>query len=271
MAMRCIGFVTSRVSLVWRLIDEVIRHGAAETSGLLDQEVLFLVDGAGRFQAGALMARRALRGQDAKIGTVLYDWQTPIIGEVLSDLMWYRRNRLKGSQLARKLLTFRRRHPHVRIHLLAFSGGAGIATFALGRLRREGIVETLVLACPALSPNYNLGPALQSVRRCYVLTSHKDRFILGFCTTLFGTTDRKHTASGGRVGFQKPRALAEADERAYEKYREVRWTPELVELEHYGGHPGWASEPLLKLHLIPLLRGQPLLVAEPITIQQGNS
>lgn len=254
----------ARIKVVRNFLVDRLRYGVPECLGPMDREVLFLVDGVGRFQAGALMARRALRELGADMGTVLYDWQTFIFGEVLSDLMWYRRNRLMGVKLARKLLTFRRRHPDTRIHILSFSGGAGIAIFALEALRDRSLIDTLILACPAMSSTYNLAPALRTVQRAYALTSHRDSVILGWGTRILGTTDRRHEPGAGLVGFRIPPGLSQPDSDTYRRLQEIRWTPDLKKLGHPGGHTGWAGAKLLRLHLLPFLRGEPALPAHEV-------
>lgn len=253
------GFLAIRADVVIKYIVDRARYGVPEVIGPIDREVLFLVDGVGRFQAGALMARRALRENGSDLGTVLYDWQTFLFGEVFTDLMWYRRNRLMGTKLARKLRTFRRQNPTTRVHMLAFSGGAGIAVFALEALRERRLIDTLILACPAISSTYNLASALNATLRCYTLTSSRDNVILGAGTRIFGTTDRRFEAAAGLVGFRIPDGLTERDMGAYERMREIRWTPELRKIGHPGGHTGWASATLLRQHLVPMLQGDPLL------------
>lgn len=255
----------SRVNVVANFLVDRVRYGVPEYLGPMDREVLFLIDGVGRFQAGVLMARRALRELGSDMGTVIYDWQTFLVGEVLSDLMWYRRNRLMGVKLARKLLTFHREHPQTRIHILAYSGGVGVVIFALEALKGRQLVDTLVIACPAMSSTYNLAPALRCVNRCYALTSHRDSAILGWGTTIFGTTDRKHESAGGRVGFRIPPNASDEDVETYARMKEIRWTPALRKLGHPGGHTGWASAKLLRLHLVPLLNGQPDLPTFDVT------
>ena len=259
------GPLLSRADVIAKFTLDLLRYGLPEVQGSVDREVLFLVDGVGRFQAGALMARRALRDLGSDIGTILYDGQTPVYGEVLSDLMWYRRNRLMGAKFGRKLLTFRRQHPDTRIHVLAFSGGAGIAIFGLEALRGRALIDTLILACPAVSQAYNLAPALRAVQRCYALTSHRDSVILGLGTRIFGTTDRKFESAAGRVGFCIPLDASKGDAEVYARMRQVRWTSDLKKLGHPGGHTGWASPKLLRRHLLPLLQGDPHLSTHEVT------
>lgn len=252
-------FLLTRADIVAKFFVDCARYGLPDEIGPMHREVLFLIDGVGRFQLGVVMARRALREAGGDIGSVMFDWQTFIVGEVFSDLVWYRRNRLMGSKLARKLLAFRRDHHDTRIHMLAISGGAGISIFALEALRGRRLIETLVLACPAMSSTYNLAPALAATKRCYALTSHRDKVILGVGTRIFGTTDRRFEAAGGMVGFRIPTDLTPEETQAYRRMHEIRWTPELEPLGHPGGHAGWINPTLLRRHLVPMLHGNPLL------------
>lgn len=253
-----------RFKLITYYLAERLRYGLPETAGPVDREALFILDGVGRFQAAPLMIRRAIRENGEQIGTIVYDWQTWLFGEIWTDLMWLRRNRVMGGKLAHKLLAFRRSHPGVTIHLLALSGGAGIAVFACELLRGRRLVETLILACPALSPGYNLGPALRAVRRCYALVSSRDTLILGLGTRIFGTTDRKFSRGAGLVGFHLPEGISDEDREAYERIRQIRWSAALKRDAHDGGHAGWASVPFLRRHLAGLLRGMPRLDTEKI-------
>ncbi len=263
-ALEPMGFLLDRIRLVRTLAAERAHGGLSGAVGPVHKEVVFLVDGVGGFQAGAVMVRRAIRLEEIEMGSILFDWQTPIYGEVLFDLIWLRRNRVMGARLAQRLLAFRREHPGTPIHVVAFSGGAGIAAFGLEGLRGRRIVETAVWACPALSPKYDFADALRAVKRGYLLVSHRDRVVLGLGTRVFGTTDRRFQASGGMVGFRRPAGLAGEGADAYETLREIRWTPTLRTLGHSGGHHGWTSVPLLREHLLPLLRGNPLLPTHPI-------
>jgi hypothetical protein len=252
-----------RFSLVRAYLDELVRHGLPESEGPLDGDVLFLLDGVGGLQAGVLTARRALRLEGHSCGTVLHKWQYGLPGEIWTDLMWLRRNLVQGAKLARRLLAFRRAHPNVRIHILAFSGGAGVAVFACERLRGRPLVETLIMAGPALAPDYNLAPALRAVKHAFALVSKRDTWILGAGTRLFGTIDRHRGVAAGQVGFRVPTALPQEDRAAYERLREIHWTPELIGLGHSGGHTSWAGVAFLRRHLWALLQARPELQNQP--------
>ena len=253
------GFILNRAYAILDYSAELMRYGVREVVGDMDHEVVFALDGIGGTQIAPLMMRRALRQTNAPIGSILFDWHCKPRCEPFRDLMWLRRNRVMGAKLARRLLAFRRAHPATRIHLSAFSGGAGIAVFACEHLTDKGVVDTLLLGCPALSPSYNLAPALRAVRRCYSLNSHRDRFLLGIGTTIFGTTDRRFGSAAGRLGFSVPPGAGPADLRMYERLGQIQWISSLRADKHYGGHTGWVSTAFLRRHLVPILHGEPLL------------
>lgn len=251
--------LTERAAFIATYFAERFRQGLPEVVGATDREVVFIVDGVGGFQAAPLMVRRALREEGYDLGTIFFDWQFGLWGEIWTDLMWLRRNRLMGAKLARKIATFCREHPKTRVHLFAVSAGTGVAVFALETLPRRELIDTVVLACPALSPTYNLAAALRPVRRCYALISARDRVVLGLGTRLFGTVDRSFARAAGLVGFQRPEGLSAADADAYEKMGAIHWSPQLRAVGHYGGHTGWVNIAFLRHHLLPMLRGDPLL------------
>lgn len=253
------GFLIDRFSVVGTYLVELLRRGLPETVGPTDREVIFILDGVGGFQFVPLLARRALRGQGEVPGTTVFRWQFGIPGEIWTDLCWRKRNQRMAGALAGRLIAFRKAHPQAAVHILAFSGGAGIAVWACERLCGQAKVGTLALVCPALSPEYNLGPALRSVDRCYALVSARDRWLLGAGTRLFGTTDRYFGPAAGQVGFRRPPSLAADDAAAYERLHEIRWSPALLDDGHSGGHTGWARVKFLRKHLLPIICGEPLL------------
>ena len=254
------GFLGNRTSAVAQYVSEVARYGLPEFTGPLDREVIFVLCGVGRSHFTGAVLRRALRREGTTdVGTVLYDWQFGLPGEIWTDLMWLRRNRVMGARLARRIIAFHRAHPGARIHVLAHSGGAGVAVFALESLHGRPLVETLVLSAPALRPTYNLAPALRTVRRAYGLVSPRDRFLLGIGTRIFGTTDRAFTAAAGYRGFRIPPNLTSEEDMLYSRFREIRWSPSFKQDGHHGGHTGWCDTTWLAKHVLPILRGETTL------------
>ena len=78
-------------------------------------------------------------------------------------------------------------------------------------------------------------------------------------TRLFGTIDRFHCAAAGQVGFRIPAGLSAEDLQAYDRFREIPWSPALGRLGHHGGHTSWASVAFLRRHLPSMLEGGPAL------------
>lgn len=270
------GFLGNRIRVVGTYLHELWHHGmappvplpaepTASDSLANEGDVIFVLDGVGGFQFAPLLVRRALREVGEPIPTAMYRWQGGMVGEIWTDLMWHSRNRVMGARLARRIRRFRRDHPDRKIHLLAYSGGAGVAVFACEHLK-ERTIETMILACPAIAPTYNMAPALRRVARAYALTSHRDRVLLGIGTTIFGTTDRVHSPAAGMVGFQIPDGITAEDQAEYEKLQQISWEPSLKAVKHHGGHTGWLMPDVLRRHLVHLLRGEPKLptrVIEP--------
>jgi len=256
--------MADRVSLLYRRIAERIRYGRVPDDTAFGKPVIVVVDGVGRFQFAPYAIRRALREIGLEIEVLQYEWQYGLTGEIWTDLMWLRRNRVMGARLARYLLGLRRQHPDRPIHVFALSGGCAIAVFACESLRGREIMASLVLAAPAMSTRYNLGPALRTVKHCYVLVSRRDRVVLGAGTRIFGTSDRVFAPSAGMLGFERPAGLPEEQMRGYDRCRQIRWHPSLVCDGHSGGHAGWIASGILRRHLPGLLAGTTALPTESI-------
>lgn len=127
------------------------------------------------------------------------DWTTPWAGKNLTDTALHEK---EATRLVQRLRGFKATSPEARVVLTGHSGGASIIIraaelFDVG----ENIVEQVWLLAPALSPDYDFGPALERVPRIVAFSSPHDGIILGAGTSLFGTSDRYFGSAGGRVGF----------------------------------------------------------------------
>lgn len=161
-----------------------------------------------------------------------------------------------ASRLAEEIRRHRTDRPGSPIFIVARSAGAGIAVMALEKLDADA-VERVILLAPALSPAYDLSRALRAVRReMVVFWSPADVIILGAGTRLFGTIDRVRTIGAGLVGFRVPPSDRPGDDRTrqYQKLRQVRWSPAMIALGHYGGHFGADLPGFLRKYVVPLLR-----------------
>jgi pimeloyl-ACP methyl ester carboxylesterase len=213
-----------------------------------------VIDGVGGFKITPTIFRMTLRHVGVPAATYFFNWHHGPPGEMLADLCCRRANQRQALKLARLLRALRRAHPNTPLHVLSVSGGTGIAVFAAEKLGRRTRVDTLILGASALSPQYDLTAALCHVRRCVAYVSRRDRILLGILTTVFGTMDRKHSASAGLRGFKwrppaQPPAGCELG-----TFEQVEWTPEMAALSHHGHHVGVLEPEFLKAHVIPLLR-----------------
>jgi pimeloyl-ACP methyl ester carboxylesterase len=145
-----------------------------------------------------------------------------------------------------------RADPRTRIYLSGHSGGTAIAVWALERLPPDVKVDTLLLIASALSPTYDLSPALRRVRgRAYALHSPYDP-VLGIGTRMFGTIDGIRTDAAGRVGFTPPPTAADPPQ--YAKLTTVGYGPGWIRLSNIGDHIGPMMRPFAREVIAPLLQ-----------------
>jgi len=101
------------------------------------------------------------------------------------------------------------------------SAGCGIALFALQCLPPDVTVDDVILVSPAVSPDFDLSPALAHVRgKMYYFDSPMDVLTLWLGTGIFGTIDQKKSAGAGLVGFHPP---ASTRSESYDKLVEVKY------------------------------------------------
>ena len=259
-----ISALRDRLSVLGPWVADLVRYGIPGYVSNGDQEIVMLLDGVGGFQFLPVLVRRVLREGELPMSSTWFRWQMPVPGLMLVDLMWRSRNQRRAALLARQLQDLHARFPSAKIHVIGYSGGTGVAVFALEALGGRVPIETLLLFAPAISPNYNLAPMMQNVRRAYVMVSPRDSWLLGIGTRLFGTMDRRRVASAGLVGFSVPEDIGPDHREAYSRIHVVEWCEEFRDSGHSGGHIGWTQLSFLRKHLVPLLAGQPLISSRPL-------
>ena len=81
-----------------------------------------------------------------------------------ADLTNVTNHRARAADLVAEVATYLTRYPNSSITLIGRSGGSGIVALALEQLPPDTI-ELVIFLAPALSPTYDLGPALRAIRR----------------------------------------------------------------------------------------------------------
>jgi hypothetical protein len=192
---------------------------------------------------------RALRSSGFDGSLQLYDWTG---GEPTFAAYCDRDRQLTEThRLAGMLTAMRQSDPAAKIVLTGSSAGAGIAVWTLERLPADVQVDQVVLFAPALSPTYDLRPALRHIRgKMIVFPSDHDAMVLGVATTLFGTLDGVHTNAAGLDGFHTPPG---ADANYQLKLVQHPYNPAWQRLGDDGGHTGAMAPGVVSLVLTPML------------------
>jgi hypothetical protein len=171
---------------------------------------------------------------------------------ILADLHSHCHQRAKAHDLAGQVLAYRAAHPGCRVCLVGHSAGAAIVLLAAECLP-PGAVDRIILLAPAVSPAYDLRPALSCA--CEGIDSfHSGRDCISLLLCTVGTADDCWTSSAGRHGF-KPVCHCPEDTCLYGKLRQHPWERECGETGHHGGHFGWTSCASLRAYVLPLLLG----------------
>lgn len=204
--------------------------------------IIFTVDGVGGAGVMPLTMQYVVKVARANFDVRHFVW-THGFGRIVADIRDRKHMYDKGELLAKTILQLTESGRKVAI--VAKSGGTGVALKAL-ELLPANTVETVVLLAPAVSPQFNLTPALDAVRgKMYSFNSSYDLFWLGLCTSLVCTADGVKAVAAGCVGF--------ADPEKYEKLEEITWNALMLRSLHFGTHTGTSMYPFLSAYVLPLL------------------
>ncbi|MCG3138132.1 MAG: hypothetical protein HJJLKODD_01992 [Phycisphaerae bacterium] len=151
------------------------------------------------------------------------------------NLQEIERNRALAAEFAAEIIEYRKNHPHQPIDLVGYSGGGAMVLFIAEALPEDIHLRNIVLCQAAISPDYDLQPALRRVTG-HIVNFHcpSDGFMLGWGTRQFGTMDRKFVESAGRNGFNIEQAIA--DSRQRDRLRQVAWNRDMFWTGHWGTH-----------------------------------
>ncbi|MBX3440153.1 MAG: alpha/beta hydrolase, partial [Planctomycetaceae bacterium] len=144
---------------------------------------------------------RGLVAGGVPFGIEIYDWTTGLLG-YFRNLRDRTRHRTQAEVIAGKIAHYREEHPAQPVYLVGHSGGGAMTLFTLERLPAAVQVNGGIMLVPAISPDYNVSPALAATQRgLWSFSSWGDIFIVGLGTLLCGTCDGKHCPSAGMTGF----------------------------------------------------------------------
>jgi hypothetical protein len=194
----------------------------------------------------------------------IYDWTEKDPG--LNALLARQRNNKEAKIISQMIQQERAANPQEKIFLTTHSAGAGLGAWALEALPDDVKIDTMVMMSPALSPTYDLSPALKHIAgHLYVFTSLADIIVLSTGTKLFGTIDGVKTDAAGRVGFTTPPG---ADAAQYAKVVQLPYDPSWIKYNDFGDHIGGLNRSFAKNVIVPLiLEGKMPAVAMPTTAQ----
>ncbi len=165
-----------------------------------------------------------------------------------------RRHVRQAEEIAGRIAAYRERQPHSPVWLIGHSGGGAMAVLSLERLADNCLVDGAVMLGPALSPAYNLEPALSRTRRgIWNISSRGDLLFLAVGTLLFGTIDGRHSFSAGAFGFRRRNGAAAAAVAPGPALTEIPWRLSMVRHGHWGGHFGYVHPRFVASTVAPLL------------------
>ncbi len=214
--------------------------------------VVYIVGGIGGLDPLGLSAKWALPRAGVQHEIREFEW-THGKCRPLRDLQDSRYFEERATELAALVRAQRSQEPDRPIFLVGHSAGAGLVLRAT-ELLSAGSVQRIILLSPAVSPHYDLCPALKNT--CGEIVSFNstyDRFILDLGTSLFGTVDRYYEPAAGLDGFRPPANLSEADRKMYERLIQVPYRAQkLLEFQD-GSHHGTTMPIFLTRQVAPWL------------------
>ena len=199
----------------------------------LDRGLVMVLSGIGGRFPSAVYISEGLDEGGVDYAIEIYDWALPVGGIV--SLRSEQHNRAEAAKAAERIVAYQEEYPGRPTFVVGHSGGGCVAVWVVESLPPENAVDGAVLMAPAISPEYDLAPALARTRNGIVnFYSERDWLILGWGTSTFGTIDGQWTDSAGLIGFAEA-ATANASAES-PRLVQVRWTPEMKEHGFRGGH-----------------------------------
>ncbi len=199
---------------------------------------------------------RGLRAAGLSGPIEILNW--PNYAPGLTALVSLDANREQAKRVTKYLTTLAADNPGRPIVITCHSGGSGIVAWALEALPRDVMIERVIFLAPALSPGFDLSPALAHVRVGAFVFSSTNDILLDKMTPVFGTIDRVLSKAAGYTGFVEPPHPAIAGE--YVKLHTLQYTTDWLTIGNNGDHVGPLMTPFVKAYVAGIL-WPPLIVA----------
>jgi hypothetical protein len=215
--------------------------------------IVFVVEGIGGLDFIARAAQSSLIHAGLPHEVRIFTW-THGEGHFLKDLQDTGHLLQKADELAAEVLRAKERDARRPVYLVGKSGGAGLVLAAAERLP-PSTLERIVLLSAAVSPTYDLRPALRATRAEVVsFYSGYDQLVLGWGTRQFGTIDRVYGPSAGLNGFRIPPDSTPEEQALYERLVQIPWRPAMIREGNLGTHTGTSMPAFIGKEVAPWLR-----------------
>jgi pimeloyl-ACP methyl ester carboxylesterase len=215
--------------------------------------VVFVAGGVGGLDPLQVWAPLAFSWAEVPHEVRVFEW-THGICRPIKDLRDRAHLLAQAKLLADAVTAVKTQAPERPVYLVGHSAGAGLVLAAAEQLP-PGSIERIVLLSAAVSPTYDLRPALRSTRGEIVsFHSSHDRLLLDWGTSLFGTVDRLYGPAAGLKGFVRPEQLDEEGRRLYARLVEVPWAWKRLLEWHGGWHHSTTMPAFLAVQVAPRLK-----------------
>jgi pimeloyl-ACP methyl ester carboxylesterase len=175
-------------------------------------------------------------------------------GQMFKDLQDTSHILRRADELAAEVRRVKADDPDRPVYLVGKSGGAGLVLAAAEQLP-PATLERIILLSPAVSPSYDLRPALRVCKHEIVaFTCVYDKFILGWGTSQFGTVDRVYGPSAGMCGFVVPTDVTDEDRALYDRLVQIPWHSSMILEGNPGMHFGTSMPGFVAKEVAPWLK-----------------
>ena len=230
--------------------------GSLSTEERLDHGIVSILPG---IQTGGNLEFNLARGLNeggVDMGIEIYEWTTGFPPLLLYHLCALRRNKRVAQELANKICAYQDQYPGRPVHLIGYSGGAGVTVLTLEALPADRKVTSVILLAAAIAPTYDLGAAVSHTERgIWSFHSPWDCLVLGIGTLIFGTIDRRRTIAAGARGFVVDHKTKQpGDDEVGAKLHQQPYVAKMLGSWNSGGHLSCTNRVFGTEWLAPLLK-----------------